>query len=158
MLALCSAGAWQSLPSVPGRSSKRIVNSLVVGMVGTSFGVPAGWAGKVLRDPTMSRILLRRPACIKGETKSLYCLSYTQFVVEAVANLDDWGLRRAGEAIPCPSVLKRPGPAARVRSTDVGCPKANGIRSGRRDSPPRSTRRGRKTAGTGHIGPARQEG
>jgi hypothetical protein len=32
---------------------------------------------KVLRDPTMSRILLRRPACIKGETKSLYFLSYT---------------------------------------------------------------------------------
>src|SRR6266849_1100451 len=37
MLTLCSARAWQSLPSVPGRSSKRIVNSLAVGMVGTSL-------------------------------------------------------------------------------------------------------------------------
>src|SRR5216683_2704449 len=77
MLTLCSARAWQSLPSVPGRSSKRIVNSLVVGMVGTSLRCTSGMGWKGLRDPTMSRILLRRPAYIKGETKSLYCLSYT---------------------------------------------------------------------------------
>src|SRR6266852_2163264 len=32
MLTLCSARAWQSLPSVPGRSSRRIVNSLLVGI------------------------------------------------------------------------------------------------------------------------------
>src|SRR6267143_5354276 len=37
MLTFCSARAWQSLPSVPGRSSKRIVNSLAMGMVGTSL-------------------------------------------------------------------------------------------------------------------------
>src|SRR6266404_811388 len=47
MLTLCSARAWQSLPSVPGRSSKRIVNSLVVGMVGTSLRCTSrmGWKG-----------------------------------------------------------------------------------------------------------------
>src|SRR5437879_6173611 len=47
MLTLCSARAWQSLPSVPGRSSKRIVNSLLVGMVGTSLRCTSGmgWKG-----------------------------------------------------------------------------------------------------------------
>src|SRR6266404_4316097 len=47
MLTLCSARPWQSLPSVPGRSSKRIVNSLVVGMVGTSLRCTSrmGWKG-----------------------------------------------------------------------------------------------------------------
>src|SRR5215472_133127 len=49
MLTLCSARAWQSLPSVPGRSSKRIVNSLLVGMVGTSLRCTSGmgWKGHV---------------------------------------------------------------------------------------------------------------
>src|SRR5713226_53746 len=41
MLTLCSARAWQSLPSVPGLSSKRIVNSLVVG-IGTSLRCTSG--------------------------------------------------------------------------------------------------------------------
>src|SRR5260370_7672356 len=41
MLMLCSASAWQSLPSVPGRSSKRIENSLLVGMW-TSLQCPSG--------------------------------------------------------------------------------------------------------------------
>src|SRR5216683_7403595 len=47
MLTFCSARAWQSLPSVPGRSSKRIVNSLLVGMVGTSLRCTSGmgWKG-----------------------------------------------------------------------------------------------------------------
>src|SRR6266404_2653424 len=41
MLTFCSARAWQSLPSVPGLSSKRIVNSLVVG-IGTSLWCTSG--------------------------------------------------------------------------------------------------------------------
>src|SRR5216684_2624506 len=41
MLTLCSARAWQSLPSVPGLSSKRMVNSLVVG-IGTSLRCTSG--------------------------------------------------------------------------------------------------------------------
>src|SRR5713101_5534192 len=41
MLTLCSARAWQSLPSVPGLSSKRIVNCLVVG-IGTSLRCTSG--------------------------------------------------------------------------------------------------------------------
>src|SRR5713226_2947855 len=41
MLTLCSARAWQSLPSVPGLSSTRIVNSLVVG-IGTSLRCTSG--------------------------------------------------------------------------------------------------------------------
>src|ERR1700676_386184 len=54
MLTFCSARAWQSLPSVPGRSSKRIVNSLLIGIIGTSLRKPRGWAGKFLRgeNPT----------------------------------------------------------------------------------------------------------
>src|SRR5256886_16334881 len=53
MLMSCSARAWQSLPSVPGRSSKRMVNSLVIGMVGTSFWRTSGTAGKFLRGDKM---------------------------------------------------------------------------------------------------------
>src|SRR2546427_10507586 len=53
MLMSCSARAWQSLPSVPGRSSKRMVNSLVIGMVGTSFRRTSGTAGKFLRGDKM---------------------------------------------------------------------------------------------------------
>src|ERR1700730_1781279 len=54
MLTFCSARAWQSLPSVPGRSSRRMVNSLLIGIIGTSLRKPRGRAGKFLRgeNPT----------------------------------------------------------------------------------------------------------
>src|SRR5260370_2738098 len=54
MLMLCSARGWQSLPSVPGRSSKRIVNSLLVGMVGTSLRCTSGMGWK---GPARSNVL-----------------------------------------------------------------------------------------------------
>src|SRR5260370_38448184 len=47
MLTSCSARAWQSLPSVPGRSSRRIVNSLLIRMLGTSFCRTSGKGWKV---------------------------------------------------------------------------------------------------------------
>src|SRR5258708_18489047 len=47
MLMLSVASDWQSLPSVPGRSSKRMVNSLIVGIFGFSFWYTSGmsWGG-----------------------------------------------------------------------------------------------------------------
>src|SRR5260370_2455328 len=60
MLMPCSARGWQSLPSVPGRSSKRIVNSLVIGMVGTSFWCTSGTGWKVPARSSEVRIVRRR--------------------------------------------------------------------------------------------------
>src|SRR5258708_9214542 len=47
MLMFSAASDWQSLPSVPGRSSKRMVNSLIVGIFGFSFWYTSGmsWGG-----------------------------------------------------------------------------------------------------------------
>src|SRR6266513_936338 len=51
-----SARAWQSLPSVPGRSSSRMVNSLVIGMMGPSFYfAPRVRAGKFLRGEKIAQ-------------------------------------------------------------------------------------------------------
>src|SRR6266849_9938863 len=77
MLTLCSARAWQSLPSVPGRSSKRIVNSLLVGMVGTSLRCTSGmgWKGPArsndVSNPTPATCLHQ------GRNEIALLLSYT---------------------------------------------------------------------------------
>src|SRR5580704_14690234 len=65
MLMFLSARAWHSFPSVPGLSSWRTVNSLAIGMVGTSLTCTSGRAGKFLRDAALSRILLSRCTSIK---------------------------------------------------------------------------------------------
>src|SRR6266403_348814 len=44
MLTLLSASAWQSCPSVPGRSSSRMVNSFMVGIVEPPYGGSRGRA------------------------------------------------------------------------------------------------------------------
>src|SRR6266705_1458884 len=46
MLTPPSARAWQSLPSVPGLSSKLIVNSFAVGMLGNLLQLCLGNAGR----------------------------------------------------------------------------------------------------------------
>src|SRR6266852_1652810 len=53
MLTSCSARVWQSLPSVPGLSSKRMVNSLMMGMLETSFWYASVMGWKVLRGVKM---------------------------------------------------------------------------------------------------------
>src|SRR5216683_1982344 len=52
MLTFRSARALQTFPSVPGRSSRRIVNSLLTGMVRTSLSICSGKSRGVLRGGT----------------------------------------------------------------------------------------------------------
>src|SRR5216683_6725533 len=65
MLTLCSARAWQSLPSVPGLSSKRMVNSLVVG-IGTSLRCTSGMGWRLPARSNDAGILLLRRRRIQG--------------------------------------------------------------------------------------------
>src|SRR5260370_12915992 len=65
MVTRCSARAWQSLPSVPGLSSKRIVNCLVVG-IGTSLRCTSGMGWRLPARSNDAGILLLRRRRIQG--------------------------------------------------------------------------------------------
>src|SRR5207249_10041601 len=66
-----SARAWQSLPSVPGRSSSRRLNSFVIGMTVPSFYCTSGTGWEVPARRKDSAILRRlesdRNGCRRGE-------------------------------------------------------------------------------------------
>src|SRR5439155_9997408 len=65
-----SARAWQSLPSVPGRSSSRMLNSLVIGMTVPSFYCTSGtgWEGPARRKDSaiLRRLESDRNGCRRG--------------------------------------------------------------------------------------------
>src|SRR6266850_2140464 len=78
MLTLRSASAWQSCPSVPGRSSNRTVNSFMVGIIEPPYGVPRGkgWAVparcSVAQNPTPARRAQQGPACRAAFRKKVF--------------------------------------------------------------------------------------
>src|ERR1700682_2928818 len=131
MLTLCSARAWQSLPRVPGRSSKRIVNSLLVGMVGTSLRCTS--KDGLERSCEIQRCLesyaceagtSRHRTEIGGQKLLASSASMGRRVHRGMCGLPEWGARRSGRhMVPSrgaiPRVLHRdhgllPRPGARL--------------------------------------------
>src|SRR3979411_3137497 len=80
MLTPPSARAWQSLPSVPGLSSRLIVNSFAVGMLGNLLQLCLGNAGRASLEIAKSLVL-------NGRTQAT-----VSFVI-----LDRWGRVGKGE-------------------------------------------------------------
>src|SRR5258708_28209124 len=68
MLTFSVASVWQSLQSVPGRSSRRMVNSLTIGIFGFSFWYTSGMSWGDPARSKDSRILRRRESDCKAHS------------------------------------------------------------------------------------------